>query len=648
MQRLIYITLLISALFAAIPSSAQYSTSNKKAIQTFEQAMSKFRAESFDEADALADKAFKMDPKFVEALWLKADIAHSQMKFADEVPVLKQALKLRPGDENTILGIADAFYLDYQNDSAVAYYNQILAMPRIAEQHRNRVQKNIENAKFRIHALANPLDIKPKHLGGKVNTVYNDYFPALSADAQTLVYTIELPQTKNNPLLPYTQEDIFITYRNDPHSPWQQARSIGAAVNTMNNEGAPFITADGSKLLYTSCTCPDGLIRCCDIYYVELDQAPNYGFPKKMASPVNSEYWESQPCLSADNRTLYFVSNRQGGFGGKDIWYCTRNDNGTWNGPFNLGPEINTSGNETSPFIHADNSTLYFCTDARVGMGGQDIFVTHNVNGKWTEPKNLGYPINTRFDETRLAVPVFGSTAIIASNRDTALTGETSIDLYEISLPQPLQPHRTIFVQGTVYDNATKEPLKSQFQLVNINTGDTLQTAFTEPKQVNILLYLPIGYDYALNVSADGYMMNSKHFSLKDIPDGVERFDIDVPMEKITAGTTIVLNNIFFETDKYDLRRESDYELGRLIKFLNDNPKIKIEIGGHTDNTGSEQHNRLLSQNRANSIVTYLISKGIAPARLTSRGYGSSSPAAPNDTPENRAKNRRTEVKVVE
>ena len=135
---------------------AQYSTSNKKAIQTFEQAMSKFRAESFDEADALADKAFKMDPKFVEALWLKADIAHSQMKFADEVPVLKQALKLRPGDENTILGIADAFYLDYQNDSAVAYYNQILAMPPIAEQHRNRVQKNIENAKFRIHALANP------------------------------------------------------------------------------------------------------------------------------------------------------------------------------------------------------------------------------------------------------------------------------------------------------------------------------------------------------------------------------------------------------------------------------------------------------------------------------------------------------------
>ncbi len=646
MRHLCYIFVMVFAWLLPSVASAQYTSSNKKAVQTFEQAMSRYQAEELDAANELADKALKLDSKFLEALWLKADIAHKRKDFANEVTVLKQALNLQPKDENTILALGDAFFFDYKNDSALVYYKKVLQLPRITEINRNRVTKNMANAEFRIYALSHPLDINPKHLGNKVNTVYNDYFPALSANGQTLVYTIELPQTKDNPLLPYTQEDIYITNRAADTLPWQQARSIGAAVNTMNNEGAPYITADGSKLLYTSCTCPDGLIRCCDIYYVELDQAPYFGLPKKFSSPINSDYWESQPCLSADNNTLYFVSNRTGGFGGKDIWYCTRNDNGTWNGPFNCGPKINTSGNETSPFIHADNRTLYFCTDARVGMGGQDIFVSHLNNGEWSEPVNLGYPINTRYDEARLAISVLGTTAIIASNRDTA--ANRSLDLYEISLPPQIRPSRTIFVEGTVYDKANGNPLKSQFQLVNISTGDTLQTASTEPKYNNILLYLPMGNDYALNVSSDGYMMDSKNFSLKNLDSKVEKITLDIPLEKIAKGTTIVLNNIFFETDKYNLRRESDYELGKLVKFLNDNPKIKVEIGGHTDNTGSETHNKQLSQNRANAIVNYLISKGIAPARLTSKGYGSSQPAVDNDTPENRAKNRRTEVKVVE
>ena len=266
MQRLIYITLLISALFAAIPASAQYTSSNKKAVQTFEQAMSRYQAEELDAANEFADKALKLDAKFLEALWLKADIAHKRKDFANEVTVLKQALNLQPKDENTILALGDAFFFDYKNDSALVYYKKVLQLPRISETNRNRVMKNMANAEFRIYALSHPLDINPKHLGNKVNTVYNDYFPALSANGQTLVYTIELPQTKNNPLLPYTQEDIYITNRAADTLPWQQARSIGAAVNTMNNEGAPYITADGSKLLYTSCTCPDGLIRCCDIY----------------------------------------------------------------------------------------------------------------------------------------------------------------------------------------------------------------------------------------------------------------------------------------------------------------------------------------------------------------------------------------------
>ncbi len=257
-----HLYIIVVFLLAAVTASAQYSVSNKKAIQMFETAMSRYGAEELDQAADLADKALKLEPKFIEALWLKADIAHKRKDFANEVTVLKQALNLQPKDENTILALGDAFFFDYKNDSALVYYKKVLQLPRISETNRNRVMKNMANAEFRIYALSHPLDINPKHLGNKVNTVYNDYFPALSANGQTLVYTIELPQTKDNPLLPYTQEDIYITNRAADTLPWQQARSIGAAVNTMNNEGAPYITADGSKLLYTSCTCPDGLISC--------------------------------------------------------------------------------------------------------------------------------------------------------------------------------------------------------------------------------------------------------------------------------------------------------------------------------------------------------------------------------------------------
>ena len=213
MRHLCYIFVMVFAWLLPSVASAQYTSSNKKAVQTFEQAMSRYQAEELDAANELADKALKLDTKFLEALWLKADIAHKRKDFANEVTVLKQALTLQPKDENTILALGDAFFFDYKNDSALVCYKKVLQLPRITEVNRNRVMKNMANAEFRIYALSHPLDINPKHLGNKVNTVYNDYFPALSANGQTLVYTIELPQTKDNPLLPYTQEDILILHQ---------------------------------------------------------------------------------------------------------------------------------------------------------------------------------------------------------------------------------------------------------------------------------------------------------------------------------------------------------------------------------------------------------------------------------------------------
>lgn len=624
--------------------NAQYSTTNKKAIATFEEALGKYASQSYTEAISLCDKCIKTDANFYEPYLLKAEIAAAKLEYKEEITYLKSALQLQPKDATILSGLGDAYFELSDYNEAINYYNQALKTERISEKLQKHAQQNIETANFRIYALSHPLDINPKNLGQNVNTEYNEYFPALSADGNTLVYTIELPQRASNPLLPVSQEDIFITKRTDNDAQWQQAKSIGANINTYNNEGAPFLSADGKILLFTSCTCPDGMIKCCDIYYSYLT---NNGFTNARAlpAPVNTNYWESQPAFSADNKVLYFVSNRPGGFGGKDIWYCELTENGKWSEPKNAGENVNTKGDESSPFIHADNQTLYFASDGHIGMGGQDLFVSHlQEDGTWGKAQNLGYPINTKGNETRLAVSVFGNSAIISSDRE----GKTKLDLYEIQLPKSIQPKRTLLVKGLVKDNKSGKPIKANYEVSDVNDNKKIQNGSTDTDYINLMLYLPEGNDYALNVNADGYLMNSMNFSLKNIPDNITVKYIEIGLDKILVGNIVTLENIFFDTDKYELKRESYYELNKLIDFLQENPSIKIEIGGHTDNSGSEPHNIELSRNRAQSIVKYLTEHKISSTRLSAKGYGSSKPCVPNDCKENMAKNRRTEIKITE
>ena len=642
MKRFLMLLAFVMVICTAV--NAQYSTTNKKAIATFEEALGKYASQSYTEAIGLCDKCIKTDANFYEPYLLKAEIAAAKLEYKEEITYLKSALQLQPKDATILSGLGDAYFELSDYNEAINYYNQALKTERISEKLQKHAQRNIETANFRIYALSHPLDINPKNLGQNVNTEYNEYFPALSADGNTLVYTIELPQRVSNPLLPVSQEDIFITKRTDNDAQWQQAKSIGANINTYNNEGAPFLSADGKILLFTSCTCPDGMIKCCDIYYSYLT---NNGFTNARAlpAPVNTNYWESQPAFSADNKVLYFVSNRPGGFGGKDIWYCELTENGKWSEPKNAGENVNTKGDESSPFIHADNQTLYFASDGHIGMGGQDLFVSHlQEDGTWGKAQNLGYPINTKGNETRLAVSVFGNSAIISSDRE----GKTKLDLYEIQLPKSIQPKRTLLVKGLVKDNKSGKPIKANYEVSDVNDNKKIQNGSTDTDYINLMLYLPEGNDYALNVNADGYLMNSMNFSLKNIPDNITVKYIEIGLDKILVGNIVTLENIFFDTDKYELKRESYYELNKLIDFLQENPSIKIEIGGHTDNSGSEPHNIELSRNRAQSIVKYLTEHKISSTRLSAKGYGSSKPCVPNDCKENMAKNRRTEIKITE
>ena len=340
---------------------------------------------------------------------------------------------------------------------------------------------------------------------------------------------------------------------------------------------------------------------------------------------------------------MYFASNRAGGYGGSDIYVTRRLPNGRWTRPENLGPEINTSGDESCPFIHADNQTLYFTSNGHPGYGGDDLFLAKKgPKGIWSKATNLGYPINTIENEGSLVIAADGETAYYASDRSDSRGG---LDLYTFKLREDIRPARTLWVQGKVYDKETNKGLPSAVELTDLSTQETLSRVQTD-ETGNYLITLPVGKDYAFNVNRKGYLFFSENFSLKEIqPDST--YKINIPLQPLAVDAAVVLRNIFFDVNKYELKPESTTELDKLVTLLKENPTIKIEISGHTDNVGQAADNLRLSNNRAESVVKYLVTKRIEKERLSSKGIGAEQPVADNETEAGKAKNRRTELKVI-
>ncbi|HZI00665.1 MAG TPA: OmpA family protein, partial [Flavisolibacter sp.] len=353
--------------------------------------------------------------------------------------------------------------------------------------------------------------------------------------------------------------------------------------------------------------------------------------------------WESQPCLSPDKRSLYFASRRFGGFGGSDIYVSHLLPNGSWTDPENLGPEINTASDETSPFIHADNQTLYFSSNTLPGYGEADLFLVRKINdGKWGAPDNLGYPINTINEEGTIFVAADGKTAYYSSDRSDSRGG---LDIYSFELRKDIRPFKTLWVKGKVFDKNTKAGLPSAVELIDLATKQVISKVQTD-ETGNYLITLPVGKDYAFNVNRRGYLFFSDNYSFKNTaPDST--YVKNIPLQPIEANAAIVLKNIFFDVNKFDLKSESQVELDKVIQLLQENPTVRIQIEGHTDNVGTAADNLKLSENRARSVVSYIAGKGIDAKRLIAKGFGTTKPVAENNNEENRAANRRTELKIV-
>ncbi|RZK77490.1 MAG: hypothetical protein EOO92_12805 [Pedobacter sp.] len=605
---------------------------SRKALNNFNKAQEALQR--FDQTNALIllKEAVKTDPDYQLAYILLGDIYRINMSWKDAAFYYNKAVSAAPVNERSLyfyLGEAELKTGNYT--ASRIQLSSYLKEVGLDNEKVQKAKKYLADCLFSEEAIKNPVIFEPLNIGPGINSIYRDYFPTVTADGEIIIFT---RQVNGN-------EDFYIS--NKIEGKWTTPQPLSDKINTSKfNEGAQSISPDGMYLFFTGCNRPDGLGRC-DIY-MSHREGNSWGEPFNLGNKVNSPYWESQPTISPDGSTLYFVSNRPGGIGSYDIWKSTLQSDGYWGTPVNLGPDINTPYDEQTPFIHPDGKTLYFSSDGWPGLGNKDIFITRlDGDGNWTKPINLGYPINTFNEETGLTVTADGNQALFSSDLKG---GYGDMDIYSFQLPADKKPQPITYVKGIVKDNETGVFLDAEIRIVDLKKKTLVYNDFTSLKTGEFLAVMPVGGTYAFNVSMDGYLFYSENFKPTE-QSIIEPYTVNIELSKLKIGGNVVLKNIFFETNKFDLLPESLTELLQLAELLKNNPKIAIEIQGHTDNSGNENTNELLSLNRAKAVYNYLIGNKVDAERLTFKGFGKQKPIAENSTEEGRQKNRRTSFQIT-
>ena len=653
-------------------SQFRYSTKSKKAIKLLEAAQKapgqtldpKTRGPNYREGLLLLEQALKKDPQFWEAHILSAQFNENLNNYKQAIFHYESALRINPEHSrygSTHYYLSALYLAEAEYEKALKYVDVFMKNPNASEEFLRNAKEIKQNASFAINALKNPKNFNPINAGNGINTADPEYYPTITVDGKTLLFTRSIA---DNRVKGYQEQEDFFVSNLDKTNNWQNAIPMASNVNTINNEGAPTISADGKSLIFVACSDETGTYYgenrygkgSCDLFYTKKIGG-KWINPINLPGGVNSSHWESQPSLSADGQTLYFVRGLRGKNtnGNSDIYVSHLQSDGNWGSALRLSDVINTPFAEESVCIHPDGKTLYFASRGHIGMGGSDLFISKmDANGIWGKPVNLGYPINTKFDENSLLVSPIGDVAFFASDRTG---GFGDLDIYYFELPLEYRPTKTLYFDGNVFDQVSKSALPGHFQLTDIESGEIVIISDADKIDGSFMVALPVNKEYAIQVTHAGYAPYSINFNLK-IPDGSDHYHIDIPMNPLTSSTENVLANIFFDLGKSTLRKESTIELKNLASFLNRNPTIKIELGGHTDSRGNEADNLLLSTERAKAVYDYLIvNEHISKERLSYKGYGKTQPIFSDKTIETiktteekeiaHQKNRRTVYKII-
>ncbi len=643
-----------------ITATAQATYTTKKTAvgktrERYDKGMARTQTSEWLKAAKFFDESLRADSTFIDA-WLQW--AGVQYELNDYAKAERGFLRAAAIDSNYMPRV---FYtlgiIAWKKDrfaAAAGYFQRFLNFDKQADELRTKAQRYLLDSRFSAEAVKNPVLFVRKSLGAQVNTKNLEFLPSFTADDSTLIFTRRIRG----------DEDMWSSKKIGTE--WQEATPLDGVNTEGSNEGGQTISADGKLLVFTACNRPDGL-GSCDLYFSE-NKNGEWSLPKNMGAPVNETDWESQPSLAADGSAVYFCSIRKSRFtiGGSDIWVSYRLPDGKWDVPINLGDSINTKGDDQSPFIHPDGKTLYFRSNGRAGMGGFDLFMSRRgADGKWASPTNLGFPINTKSDEGGLVVSRDGKTAYFATDQkdSTSTGGDGNLDLYSFELAVPLRPQAVTYVKAWLRDSENDQLLKgAKYEFADFQTGKVLTSAVSTDG--GFLICLPAGAEYSLTISKEKYAFRSEHFNLAADGASIDKpFLMNLELTPLSAlqpslpsptsrpteaAKPIVLRNVLFETGSARLLAASQAELYRLKTMLTDNSKLKIQIGGHTDDVGNEAANQLLSEQRAKAVYDFLVQNNISAARLQYKGFGKTQPIETNETPDGRQSNRRTEFIILE
>jgi outer membrane protein OmpA-like peptidoglycan-associated protein len=586
--------------------------------------------------------AIDMMPKWNKPYLLLGQVYAEQGHDSDAVEVYDKLLNQLPNDFDGLMSRASSELVLQKYDAARTDYERAAALGDIPGQYHLAAKAKLDNMNYILYLVNHPVPFNPTNLGSNVNSPEDEYFPTFTVDGETMYFTRKkINGTREVRGLTFSDVNEDVMMSKLENGQWSKAEDIPGPINTPeNNEGAMTIAPDGSYLIFTKCIQDN-----CDLYISFFNDGA-WTKPVNMGDPINTRFKEKQTSISRDGRTIYFSSNRPGTLGGLDLWMSTHDNNWNFSTPVNLGPAINTKEDDQFPFIHPDDQTLYFISRGHKGMGNDDIYYArrNEQTGQWDSAINIGYPINTPGYDPGLVIDRLGQYAYFSSDRPG---GQGGLDLYRFKLPEHAKPHPVTYLKAHISDIYTHQPLEGNLELIDLETGKSFLKT-TASKNGDVEAVLPGGKDYMVNVADSGYLFYSDNIPLKNYYD-VNPFLYNIELHPIRKGEKVSLRNVFFPTDGFMLESQSKSELSKLISFLNSNPQVKLEISGHTDNTGKPAHNQELSEKRAKAVYDYLINEGKIPAsRLTFKGYGDTQPIAPNTSEKGKQKNRRTEVKVVE
>lgn len=590
------------------------------------------KEQKFHKAIKGYDRIITRQPRFIDAWINKGTALYELHNWQSAVQHYQKAIEL----DSSYMGrlhftVGMILFKQERYGESLDYFAAYIKHPKSTPARKEVAEKNLELARFRQSLMDHPVEFEPMKLPGAINTDMSEFLPALTAE-NVMVFSRKVSN----------QEDLYYTIRKD--HVWQVAQPI-RNLNTEENEAAHSISADGNWLAFTICNREESM-GSCDLM-ISRWNGQKWSLPKNMGAPINTTGWEGQPSLSAHGDYMIFVSNRAGGYGDYDLWISFRKSN-SWSNPVNLGPGINTKARDETPFIHADGQTLYFSSNGHPGMGDHDLFVVRrNAQDDWGKPINLGFPINTKNKEGALSVSLDGSTAYFSTDRLSSMTNP-NLDIYAFQMPDDIRPQPVTYVKVSLVDDQQQTPVFGQVNISNLTSNRSTDSLLILGEESPVLC-LPLGKQYAFHARAAEYIPFTKNLDLEKIAGKTDPLILTIPMQKIEVAESkpVILENIFFETGSSQLLDASTSDLQLLLYFLKTNSEVRVEIRGHTDNTGSPEFNQNLSEDRAGAVYQYLIKHGIDHNRLSYTGYGATYPIDTNDTADGRQNNRRTEFRII-